>query len=332
MPTLEHLKAMAEQGDAHAQFQFAYECYESFGNYGLSKEKKDARLSKALPWYLKAAEQGNARAQYRLATMYAYGEGVEQDGAKAVKWLRKCANQGDVTAQEAVGHAYYNGAGVEKNYAKALKWYRKAANRGSVGAEHKIRHIKWEISCRPPKKPKRPYVNSTVFYKIDTINEGIAPHSGGGLVLHVQNFPLVPYEAFDTVSLTEYPKASRWYKRLKLEDDVVGMIITPDNRGLHWVEHILMEMIRMSGRFYVGQGLVEGLDQSTGEEKGHLVAVKCARKAEGVIQVVQQWFTHAETHAEAHPEVTPELEGVSQDLAKMLEAILNPPLNPPLDT
>ena len=186
--------------------------------------------------------------------------------------------------------------------------------------------------------PKRPYINSTVFYKIDTINEGVAPHSGGaephnsgGLVLHLQNFPLVPHEALDTLSLTEYPEASRWYKRLRLDDDVVGMIITPDtdSRGLHWVDYLLMGVITEGGRFYVGQGLFEG--QGIDEGTGRLVTVKCARKSEGVIQVVQQWFTHAETHAEMHPEVTPELEGVSQDLAKMLEAALNPPLNPPLN-
>ena len=171
----------------------------------------------------------------------------------------------------------------------------------------------------PKRPPKRPYVNSTVFYKIETLE--------GRVVLRVRNFPYAPPEALNTILLTEHPKASRWYKNLRLDDDVVGMIITPDtdSSGLRWVEYLFMNLITQGGRFYVGQGLVEG--QVLDEDTGQLVTVKCARKSEGVIQVVQQWFTHDE----AHPEVTPELGGVSQDLAKMLEAALNPPLNP-LDT
>ena len=42
----------------------------------------------------KAAEQGDAKAQYYLGHCYNMGEGVAQDKAEAVKWYRKAAEQG----------------------------------------------------------------------------------------------------------------------------------------------------------------------------------------------------------------------------------------------
>ena len=49
---------------------------------------------KAVEWYLKAAEQGLAMAQYNLGEMYALGDGVEQSNEKAREWLQKAADQG----------------------------------------------------------------------------------------------------------------------------------------------------------------------------------------------------------------------------------------------
>ena len=43
---------------------------------------------------LKAAEQGNANAQYNLGVMYANGDGVTKDAVKAVEWYQKAAAQG----------------------------------------------------------------------------------------------------------------------------------------------------------------------------------------------------------------------------------------------
>ena len=48
----------------------------------------------AMKWYRKAAEQGNAEAQYRLGRFYERGWGVVKDEAEAMKWYRKAAEQG----------------------------------------------------------------------------------------------------------------------------------------------------------------------------------------------------------------------------------------------
>jgi uncharacterized protein len=47
------------------------------------------------PW----RKTGDTRAQGNIGVMYAHGEGVPQDYAEAVKWFRRAAEQGDAHAQ-----------------------------------------------------------------------------------------------------------------------------------------------------------------------------------------------------------------------------------------
>jgi hypothetical protein len=51
----------------------------------------------------RAAEQGDAEAQYNLGFDYQQGFGVTQDEAEAVKWYRKAAEQGDAMSQFHLG-------------------------------------------------------------------------------------------------------------------------------------------------------------------------------------------------------------------------------------
>jgi TPR repeat protein len=92
----------------------------------------------AIYGYRIAAEQGNARASYELATMYAKGEGVPQDYVTAAFWYREAAKQGSVPAQSSLGSAYADGQGVPRNYAKAVDWYHKAAGKGDVAAQYDL--------------------------------------------------------------------------------------------------------------------------------------------------------------------------------------------------
>jgi len=52
----------------------------------------------ALKWYRKAADQGNAIAQYNIGSMYATGHGVPQDDVTAHLWFSLSAAQGDEDA------------------------------------------------------------------------------------------------------------------------------------------------------------------------------------------------------------------------------------------
>ncbi|MDR3640771.1 MAG: caspase family protein [Humidesulfovibrio sp.] len=80
--------------------------------------------------YLKAAEQGHARAQLRLGNMYSQSQGIRQDFREAVKWYRKASEQENAEAQFDLGVMYHKGQGVPQNYSEALKWYSKAAKQG----------------------------------------------------------------------------------------------------------------------------------------------------------------------------------------------------------
>jgi len=78
-----HLIQAAERGDAEAQFNLAI-MYEN----GLldSRYVAEGSRSEAVRWFLAAAEQGLARAQVKLAEIYA-GEPDMPDGSvKACEW------------------------------------------------------------------------------------------------------------------------------------------------------------------------------------------------------------------------------------------------------
>ena len=65
--------------------------------------------------------------------MYDNGEGVPQDDAKAVKWYRKAAEQGNADAQFFLGFMYDAGRGVPQDDAQAHMWYNLAASRFPPG-------------------------------------------------------------------------------------------------------------------------------------------------------------------------------------------------------
>jgi uncharacterized protein len=56
--------------------------------------------------------------------MYFGGQGVTQDYAAAVSWYRKAAEHGDASAQYNLGGMYFDGRGVPQDYAAALSWAR----------------------------------------------------------------------------------------------------------------------------------------------------------------------------------------------------------------
>ena len=55
----------------------------------------------------KAAEAGDAHAEYKLGKMYLYGDAVPEDTEEAIKWFQKSAEHGDASAQYFIGAMYY---------------------------------------------------------------------------------------------------------------------------------------------------------------------------------------------------------------------------------
>jgi len=150
----------AENGDIKAQIKLG-------DNYakGVDVEKD---LEKAADWYRKAADRGNAGAEYKLIeTLITLGDNAKGDNfeieknLQAVKWyrmaadrgltgtaaaaeekaaeqgdaepldsLRETADNGNAEAQYNLGLRHENGDGVEKDLKKALSSYSKAAEQG----------------------------------------------------------------------------------------------------------------------------------------------------------------------------------------------------------
>jgi TPR repeat protein len=67
--------------------------------FGQEKKSAEQKTNESINGVRKAAEQGNAEAQFNLGFMYAHGQGVPQDYAEAVRWYSKAAEQGDAESQ-----------------------------------------------------------------------------------------------------------------------------------------------------------------------------------------------------------------------------------------
>lgn len=80
--------------------------------------------------FMKAAELGNAEAQYEVGWCYYYSSGVAEDYCEAFKWYKKSADRGYVKAIYQVGEVYLSGDGVQKDYKMAEKYLLSAAYKG----------------------------------------------------------------------------------------------------------------------------------------------------------------------------------------------------------
>ena len=138
--------------------------------------EKNGNNEEAFKWYTKAAEQGNAEAQYHTGYLYDYGVGVGKNHQKAVvgykkaaeqghaqaqcnlaliydsggrlgnkeeaiSWYKKAAEQGVRQAQFILGSKYEKGHVVTKDLEEAFKWYKKAAEQGDGQAQYNVGHM-----------------------------------------------------------------------------------------------------------------------------------------------------------------------------------------------
>ena len=87
----EKTKALAEKGDAAAQFNLGAAYV-----FALVVEKN---FKEAVKWYRKAAEQGHAAAQGNLGGMYHNGSGVLEDYVTAYAWYNIAAANGNGIAK-----------------------------------------------------------------------------------------------------------------------------------------------------------------------------------------------------------------------------------------
>jgi len=101
---------------------------------GVEARKKND-LQGAFDAFLQAAEQGNANAQYEVATFLKSGRNpIKQDVAQARRWFQRAAEQGITNAEFELGQLFDQGVGGEKNCKEAEKWLRRASDRAHTEA------------------------------------------------------------------------------------------------------------------------------------------------------------------------------------------------------
>ena len=132
------LQPLAVEGSVEAQSNLAW-LYRN----GAGTKRND---SKAVHWYLLAAEQGDAYAQYNYAQMCEQGVGIGQSYELAAHWYEKAAMQGQANAQFSLGEMYLDGAGVEQDLVKAYAWIHVVVGSGIEAAEPILEELEFEMS------------------------------------------------------------------------------------------------------------------------------------------------------------------------------------------
>jgi TPR repeat protein len=84
------------------------------------------------------SEQGDATAQFALASRYATGEDVPQDYTEAVRWFSLAADQGHVISQATLGAYYWAGRGVPQDFVKAYFWSVLAQTGGDEASKYRV--------------------------------------------------------------------------------------------------------------------------------------------------------------------------------------------------
>lgn len=102
------------------------------------KYLKEQNYEEAFDWFMKAADGGNAAAQYNLGLCYRNGWGVASDSLESFNWFMKAAEGGNASAQYKLGLCYLDGKGVVPDSLESFKWINKAAEQDHTGALNQL--------------------------------------------------------------------------------------------------------------------------------------------------------------------------------------------------
>lgn len=124
-------KRAAEMGNADAQCHLGFWYFE--GKHGLEKN-----IAESNRWFLVAAKQGNAIAQFQIGLRYEIGSGVKKSAKEAARWYMKAASKNNVDALYRLGCCYYYGDGVRVDNHAAWRCFKKASELGDSWASYML--------------------------------------------------------------------------------------------------------------------------------------------------------------------------------------------------
>ena len=153
------------------------------------KYYNDKQYREAMTWFRKAADAGDAGAQYFMGVMYFCGLDVAKDHKEAVKWYKQSALGGDMYGQYSFGEMRENGWGIEKNMAEAKTWYQKSADQGYDRAIEKLKVLSGTTTSSTSGKTYKEYEKmADEFYDKKNYTEALkyyklsAPGNDGGVL------------------------------------------------------------------------------------------------------------------------------------------------------
>lgn len=199
----------AKQGHARAQYQTGLWAFLGIGTDASNNNKNDDSLkNKSLPemmtaafsWYKKAADQGDADAQYELGQLYANNDFDQYDLEKSIIWYKKAIDNGNISAAVSLAECYRYGIGIEKNPAKAFELYKKILEEGSYP------NVQYEIALMYEEGVgvKQDTLQALAWYLVAAENGSLkAREKMGDLYYH------------GTFVEQNYAKAFKWYEQAK---------------------------------------------------------------------------------------------------------------------
>ncbi|GAU81094.1 SEL1-like repeat protein [Bosea sp. BIWAKO-01] len=101
-----------------------------------SNATRDPKL--ALRLFERAAVAGLAPAQFRLANMFEKGVGTQRDIALARVWYSRAAERGNAKAMHNLAVLYAEGVDGKADYATATEWFRRAADAGVRDSQYNL--------------------------------------------------------------------------------------------------------------------------------------------------------------------------------------------------
>ena len=129
----------AEAGDAKAMAELAAGFMALGETLDQAGAGEDYKL--CLRWAQKAVDAGCADGYWPLALAYEHGRGVQKDDRKAVEYYRKGAELGNAACQHSYGCRLIKGEGVKKNAAQARRLFEQSADQGYDLAREALDHM-----------------------------------------------------------------------------------------------------------------------------------------------------------------------------------------------
>ncbi len=140
-PSQEYLDnlALAEQGDAQAQFNLGEISWKAYLERGLSQDLQDYTR-----WASLAAEQGHPDALYDLGVRYINSSaGHPVDLTEGLRLLHLAGELESWEAQRYLSELYFRGPFFPQDYNEGIRWLRVGAGQGTPAAQSSLAREYW---------------------------------------------------------------------------------------------------------------------------------------------------------------------------------------------